>query len=469
MEQNRILEGNLYKSIIAFFLPIWFGTFFQQLYNTVDAVIVGNFVGKAALAAVGGPTSTIINLLVGFFVGLSSGAGVVIAMYFGSRDIEKTDTAIHTAVAVAIAGGAILMVIGIPFSPVFLEWMGTPEDVLPLASTYIRIYFIGAIFNLIYNIGSGILRAMGDSKKPLYFLIVASIVNIILDILFVVILDMGVKGVAWATILAQASSAVLVIITLYGLPDYIGFRFSKVRINRKMCGEIFKIGIPSGLQSVMFSASNIAIISSINSFGTDAVAAWTACGKVDAIYWMTVSSFGIANTTFVGQNFGAKNFKRMKESTRACSVLALGASAIIVVLLRNFYSIFFRIFTQDAEVIRIGGEMVMIMTLGYCIYVFIETLSGAMRGVGDSIVPTVITVIGICAFRIFWITVILPARPQLSTAIYSFPVSYVITASAFAVYYLSGVWFKKCARKRFGEDIFDQLRAAQAAAKELDA
>jgi Na+-driven multidrug efflux pump len=230
MEKNRILEGNLYKAIMAFFLPIWFGTFFQQLYNTVDAVIVGNFVGKAALAAVGGPTSTIINLLVGFFVGLSSGAGVVISLYFGSRDIEKTDTAIHTAIAVAMTGGANLMVIGIPFSPIFLEWMGTPADVLPLATTYIRIYFIASIFNLIYNIGSGILRAMGDSKKPLYFLIFASIVNIVLDILFVVILRMGVAGVAWATILAQASSAVLVIITLHGLPDYIRFEFSKVRI-----------------------------------------------------------------------------------------------------------------------------------------------------------------------------------------------------------------------------------------------
>ena len=328
MEKNRILEGNLYKAIMAFFLPIWFGTFFQQLYNTVDAVIVGNFVGKAALAAVGGPTSTIINLLVGFFVGLSSGAGVVIAMYFGSRDIEKTDTAIHTAIAVAVTGGAILMVIGIPFSPIFLEWMGTPADVLPLATTYIRIYFIGSIFNLIYNIGSGIMRAMGDSKKPLYFLIVASVVNIILDIVFVVVLGMGVAGVAWATILAQASSAVLVIITLSGLPDYIRFEFRKLRIDKKMCGEIFKIGIPSGLQSVMFSASNIAIVSSINSFGTDAVAAWTACGKVDAIYWMTVSSFGIANTTFVGQTFGAKNFKRMKDSTRACSLLARVASFI---------------------------------------------------------------------------------------------------------------------------------------------
>ena len=278
MEQNKILEGGLYKNIMLFFLPIWFGTFFQQLYNTVDAVVVGNFVGKAALAAVGGPTGTIINLLVNFFVGVSSGAGVVIAMYYGSRDIENTDKAIHTAVAISIAGGLILMAIGIPFSPVFLEWMGTPADILEQATVYIRIYFFGSVFNLIYNIGSGILRAMGDSKKPLYFLIVASIVNIVLDIVFVIFMDMGVAGVGYATIIAQFASAVLVILTLKGLPEDIRLINSKIRLNRSMCGEIFKIGIPNGIQSIAFSISNIAIVSSINAFGTDTVAAWTAFG-----------------------------------------------------------------------------------------------------------------------------------------------------------------------------------------------
>ncbi|MBQ7815768.1 MAG: MATE family efflux transporter, partial [Oscillospiraceae bacterium] len=303
MEQNRILEGGLYKNIMLFFLPIWFGTFFQQLYNTVDAVIVGNFVGKAALAAVGGPTGTIINLLVNFFVGISSGAGVVIAMYYGSRNVEKTYRSIHTAVAISIAGGLILMAIGIPFSPLFLEWMGTPADILEQATVYIRIYFCGAVFNLVYNIGSGILRAMGDSKKPLYFLIVASIVNIVLDVIFVVGFKMGVAGVGLATIIAQFSSAVLVIITLKKLPEDIMLDFKQVRLNKAMCGEIFKIGIPNGIQSIAFSISNIAIMSSINAFGTDTVAAWTAYGKIDAMFWMTVGSFGIATTTFVGQNF----------------------------------------------------------------------------------------------------------------------------------------------------------------------
>ena len=451
MEQNRILEGGLYKNIMLFFLPIWFGTFFQQLYNTVDAVIVGNFVGKAALAAVGGPTGTIINLLVNFFVGISSGAGVVIAMYYGSRNVEGTDKAIHTAVAISIAGGLILMAIGIPFSPTFLEWMGTPADILEQATIYIRIYFCGAVFNLVYNIGSGILRAMGDSKKPLYFLIVASVVNIILDVVFVVFFRMGVAGVGLATIIAQFSSAMLVIITLKGLPEDIMLNWKKVKLNKAMCGEIFKIGIPNGIQSIAFSISNIAIMSSINAFGTDTVAAWTAYGKIDAMFWMTVGSFGIATTTFVGQNFGAKNFDRVKKSVRACNVLSLVAAFTLSFVLLTCYPFLYRIFTQDAAVIEIGATMIKVMVPMYFTFVFIENYSGAMRGVGHSIAPTVLTIMGICVFRVIWILFVLPTNNTLITAIISYPVSWVLTAIIFTVYYMSGKWFKASVKKRFGE------------------
>ena len=451
MEQNKILEGNLYKGIMTFFLPIWFGTFFQQLYNTADAVIVGNFVGKAALAAVGGPTGTIINLLVNFFVGVSSGAGVVIAMYYGSRNIEGTHKSIHTAIAISVAGGLILMAIGIPFSPKFLEWMGTPADILEQATIYIRIYFVGSVFNLLYNIGSGILRAMGDSKKPLYFLIVASIVNIILDIVFVVFLDMGVAGVGLATITAQFSSAVLVVITLKNLPEDIKLSWNQVKLNKDMCGEIFKIGIPNGIQSIAFSISNIAIMSSINSFGTDTVAAWTAYGKLDAMFWMTVGSFGIATTTFVGQNFGAKNFDRVKKSVRVCNVLSLIAAVALSVILLTCYPFLYRIFTQDAAVIEIGAVMIKVMVPLYFTFVFIENFSGAMRGVGHSIAPTVLTIMGICVFRVFWVLFVLPQNFTLVTAIISYPVSWSLTAIIFSVYYMSGVWFKKSVKKRYGD------------------
>ena len=450
MEQNRILEGGLYKNIMLFFFPIWFGTFFQQLYNTVDAIIVGNFVGKAALAAVGGPTATIINLLVGFFVGLSSGAGVVIAQYFGSRNVDKTNIALHTSVSIAVIGGVILMIVGIPFSPMFLRALGTPEDILAHATGYIQIYFFGSIFNLVYNIGSGILRAMGDSKNPLYFLIAASIVNIVLDYVFVVYMNMGVNGVGLATIISQLVSAVLVVITLRRLPEQISLKYSKIKPDRHMCAEIFKIGIPSGLQSIMFSISTLTIISSINSFGTDTVAAWTAYSKIDAIFWMTVGSYGIATTTFVGQNFGAQNFDRMRKSIRACNILSVITSIGLSLFLFKFYSVFFQIFTQDAEVIRIGATMVKIMVPLYFTFVFIENLSGAMRGVGNSIIPTVITVMGICVFRVIWIIIILPFNRTLETALLSYPISWALTALIFIVYYKFGKWFEKsCKKKNF--------------------
>ncbi len=450
MKQNNILQGNIYKNIMMFFMPIWFGTFFQQLYNTADAVIVGNFVGKEALAAVGGSTATIINLMVGFFVGLSSGASVVIAQYFGSHNIEKTNEAIHTSIAIAIAGGLLLMLIGIPFSPMFLEAMGTPSDILTYSVTYIRIYFCGAIFNLIYNIGSGVLRAMGDSKNPLYFLIIASIVNIILDIIFVVFFNMGVMGVGIATVLSQVVSSILVIIALKKLPYELSLEYSKIKLKNGMISEIFEIGIPSGLQSIMFSLSNIIIMSSINAFGTDTVAAWTAYGKIDAILWMTMSSFGISATTFVSQNFGAKNFKRMKQSIKACNILAIVTSIILTTILMIYYKQLFQVFTKDEEVIRVGAEMVKIMAPAYFTFVFIENLSGAMRGVGDSVIPTIITIMGICIFRVVWIIFVLPLHNTLQVALYSYPISWVATAGAFLVYYKFGSWFKRsCVKKGY--------------------
>ncbi|MEG2082661.1 MAG: MATE family efflux transporter, partial [Oscillospiraceae bacterium] len=340
MEQNKILEGNLSKNIMLFFLPIWLGTFCQMLYNTADAVIVGNFVGKQALAAVGGPTGTIINLLVGFFVGLSSGAGVVIAQYYGAQNIEKASLSMHSSIAIAIGGGVLLMCVGIPLSPLMLKAMGTPADILEYAVIYIRIYFAGSVFNLVYNIGSGVLRAMGNSKKPLQFLIVSSIVNIVLDIVFVVYMNMGVMGAAVATVISQAVSAVFVIITLMGGTDERKLHLNKIAFDRQTCGEIFKIGIPTGLQSVLFSVSNITIQSCINSFGTDAVAAWTSYGKLDAMFWMTLNSFGITVTTFVSQNFGAKNYARVRQCVKVGVILSSIATLSLAGML-YFGSVFF--------------------------------------------------------------------------------------------------------------------------------
>ena len=313
--KNNITEGVIWKQLLLFFFPLLFGTFFQQLYNTVDAVVVGQFVGKEALAEVGGASAMIINIFVGFFVGISAGATVTISQFFGGKRMKEVREAIHTAIALAIAGGIIIMVIGMILAPSVLTLMKTPEETMEGSVLYLRIYFCGMIGNLIYNIGSGILRAMGDSKKPLYFLIASCLVNVVLDIVLVAAAKMGVAGVALATILSQAFSAVLVCGTLVKFPEEYRLRLKSIRFHGWVFKRIIAIGLPAGCQSLMYSLSNALIQANVNSFGTDTVAAWTAYGKIDSLFWMVVNAFGIAVTTFVGQNYGAGCYQRIKKGT----------------------------------------------------------------------------------------------------------------------------------------------------------
>lgn len=308
---NQITEGSITKQLLLFFFPILLGTFFQQLYNTVDAVIVGQFVGKEALAAVGGTTGIIINLLVGFFVGLSSGATVIISQYYGAARPKETHDSVHTAIGLGIVGGFGFMVIGLILSPILLKAMGTPDDIMDYALSYIRIYFGGMIANVLYNIGSGILRAIGDSKRPLYFLIIGTLLNVVLDLFFVVVLDLEVIGVGIATVLSQVISAILVIITLMRSQQMYQLTLRDIRLDGKLLLNIIQIGLPAGLQSVMYSLSNLFIQSSINSFGTDTIAAWSAYGKIDGLFWMIMGAFGVSITTFAGQNFGAQKYSRI--------------------------------------------------------------------------------------------------------------------------------------------------------------
>lgn len=410
--ENQITGGVIWKQLLVFFFPILLGTFFQQLYNTADAIIVGKFVGKEALAAVGGATGNLINLVVGFFVGLSSGATVIISQFFGGRRDQEVSHAVHTAVALALAGGLLLTVLGIAFSPAILRMMGTPDEVMGYAITYIRIYFAGMIPSLIYNIGSGILRAVGDSRRPLFFLICACMVNILLDILLVVGLEMGVAGAALATILSQTVSAVLVVVTLCRAPFSYRLEIKKIRFYKSLLDRIVQIGFPAGLQSVMYSISNVIIQASINTFGTDVLAAWTAYGKMDGLFWMTVSAFGVAITTFVGQNFGAGQYDRVKKSVRVCLGMAMGATVLLSAFLLLLGKPLFGMFTDDPEVISQGLSMLRLLVPTYFTYVCIEVLSGAVRGAGDSLIPTLMTLTGVCLLRIVWVMVRCPSLPQ---------------------------------------------------------
>ena len=451
---NRITEGSIFGQLLLFFFPILFGTFFQQLYNTADAMVVGRFVGKQALAAVGGSTSTLINLLVGFFVGLSSGATVVISQFYGARKADKVHWAVHTSIAFSVIGGIIFMIVGLVGSPWALEAMKTPEDVMGHAVVYIRIYFLGIIVNLVYNMGAGILRAVGDSRRPLYFLIASCFTNIILDVLLVAVLRMGVAGAALATITSQLLSAVLVVRALMKTDDMYKLEWKKVRIDQRMLQRIVRIGIPAGMQSVMYNISNVIIQAGVNTLGTDNVTAWATYGKVDGLYWMMINALGISATTFVGQNFGAGRLDRVRKGAGACMVIGVVLTASVGVVLYNGGHLLVELFTTDQQVQAISMDLLHFMVPTFITYIAIEILSGTLRGVGDAWMPLIITGIGVCAVRVLWIMFVLPHYHTIIGAAFCYPLTWSLTTVAFVIYYyfFSSLrrWKLKPLKQRFG-------------------
>ena len=439
-----IVEGVIWKQLLIFFFPILLGTFFQQLYNTADAMIVGKYVGKQALAAVGGSTGNLINLIVGFFVGLASGATVIISQFFGARQDKEVSRTVHTAIALAVCMGLGLTVIGYFLSPTFLQWMNTPEDVMEPAVAYIRVYFLGMVPSLIYNIGSGILRAVGDSRRPLYFLVAACLTNIVLDLLLVIGADMGVTGAALATILSQTVSAVLVLVVLMRSHTAYHLSLRKVRFHGDLLRRVVQIGLPAGLQSVMYSISNVLIQSFVNNFGTDVSAAWSAWGRLDGLQWMILNAFGISITTFVGQNFGAMKYDRVKKGVKQCLLMAFAAAACCSGMLMLFGRNLYHLFANDETVIEKGMEILWLIAPYYVTYTCIEILSGAMRGSGEAVAPTLLTLFGVCALRLIWLLVFVARDPTIPRTMFCYPMTWVVTSCLFIVYYLKGGWMKRC-------------------------
>jgi putative MATE family efflux protein len=435
-DNNGITEGVIWKQILIFFFPLLFGTFFQQLYNTADAIVVGRFAGKVALSAVGGTTGTLINVFVGFFVGISTGATVTISQYYGGRHKEEVSKAVHTAIAMAIVGGAIIMLLGLVGAPAALRMMGTPEEIMPYSLTYIRIYFAGMIANLVYNVGAGILRAIGDSKRPLYYLIISCFINIILDLAFVVVFHWDVMGVALATVISQLCSAVMVCITLMRTKDCYQLRWKELHFHKEMLRRIFHIGLPAGFQSLMYSSSNVIIQTNMNGFGTDTIAAWTAFGKIDGIFWMIMGSFGISITTFVGQNYGAGKYDRVRKGSKVCLSMAMSVAIGLSAILYFTGPYIYWLFTTDTLVVEKGMEILRIMVPTFWTYVFIEIFSGSLRGMGESFIPMILTSMGVCVLRIIWLFTIVPLRPEISTVIYSYPITWSVTSVLFIIYYI---------------------------------
>ena len=447
VKQTDILTGSIPKQLLAFFMPIWFGTLFQQLYNTADTLIVGNFVGTQALAAVGA-TGPFVNLLVGLFVGLCSGVGVVVSQSFGARDYESVDRQVHTALVFSVVIGAVLTALGLLTAEPVMRLMGTPEEILGAATLYLRIYFLGMIPQILYNTGTYILRAIGDSKRPLYFLIAASLVNIVLDVVFIAVLGWGVAGAAIATVASQVASALLTLRCVAGsegMPWHLAL--DKMRLNAKILGAVSTIGIPAAAQSAMYNVSNMIIQSCMNSFGTDTIAAWGVYGKIDFVFWMTINSLGIAITTFVGQNFGARQYDRVRSGVRVCMGMAAGLTLLVSVSFYLGAEPLFRVFTQDNSVVAVGVQMMHVLTPVYLTYISIEVLSGALRGCGDVRVPTLITVFFVCGLRVLWLTTMVPLYHTIATVEFSYPLTWTLASLLFILYYKRGGWLKRCIEK----------------------
>ena len=438
----QITEGVIWKQLLMFFFPILLGTFFQQLYNTVDTIIVGRFVGTQALAAVGS-TSSLISLINGFFIGLSTGASVVISQHYGAGDRFGVKKAMVTNTVLAVILGIFAVLAGVFCSPWLLRLIKTPQTCVDDAVLYARIYFSGAAATVIYNMGSGILRAMGDSKRPLYFLVVTCFSNIILDLLFVVVLKMGIGGVAVATVLSQCISAILVVISVFRLPEDIRPDPRTAAPDPLLLRRILLIGLPAGLQFITFDLSNLLVQAGINSFGDITVAAWAAFSKADCLTWMISGAFGVSITTFVGQNFGAQKYDRIRQSVRVClfmsTAVQLGLS-IVTLTLRKFI---LGIYTTDLDVIRVGAYAMLWIVPFNALFMFVEVFAGTMRGTGYSIMPTVITGVCICAFRVLWVLTAVARRHTIEMLCITYPLSWLLASLVFLVAYLRGTWLHK--------------------------
>ncbi len=437
--KGLMTEGVIWKKILLFSLPLLLGNVFQQLYNTVDSIIVGNYIGGDALAAVG-TSGPIINLLVGFFMGIATGAGVIIARYFGARDGQGVHDAVHTTLAATVIGGLFLMVVGVFLSPLVVRLIGVPKNIMADSIDYLRIYFGGIIAMMVYNMGAGILRAVGDSKTPLYFLIISSIVNIILDMLFVIVFDMGVAGVAWATLIAQAVSATLTIITLCRVNTSYRVILRDIRIQIPYLKEIIRIGLPSGLQNAIISMSNIVVQSHINSFGSAAIAGYSTYGKVDAFALMPVMSLSMAITTFTSQNIGARNYDRVRKGVKTGLLMSCGTAVVLTTGVVLFARPLLGIFTSDQQIIDYGLLTMTYQAPFYVILGLNNTLAGILRGAGKASVPSIIMAANMCGVRILWLTILMPIFHSIIVVYLAFSITWTTTGLCLIWYYRRSRW-----------------------------
>ncbi len=443
MEKKKtdLIEGPIFQALLVFAIPLLIGNLFQQLYNTADSYVVGNFVDTNALAAVGA-SGSVIQMLVGFFMGLSVGAGVVIAQYFGAGRKEEMSQAIHSALALTVLLSVLFTVVGIAVTRPLLKAIGVPQEVLPHSTLYLTIYFAGITFLLFYNMGSGILRAIGNSKDPLIYLAIASILNVILDVLLVCVAQLGVAGVALGTLIAQAVSAVLVMLQLMRTKEDYRVEIKKIRFHPEMLKQITIVGLPAALQQSITAFSNVVVQSYINSFGTAAIAGYSTTVRIVGFLQLALQSFNMTITTFVGQNIGAKKTERVKRGIFTawlmCSVIILAGS----VLMNREGAMLVRLFTDDEAVIANGAAMLRLFSYAYWTLPIVQILSGALRGAGKSSIPMFFMLGCFVVIRQIYLAVTVPATHSLLVVMAGWPVTWALCAAGMTVYFFKADWMR---------------------------
>lgn len=440
MKKSTVMtEGSIWKKILFFSIPLILGNLFQQLYNTVDSIIVGNYIGSEALAAVGSSGSHI-NLLIGFCIGASAGAGVVIAQFYGAQDREGVRKAVHTTIAIAIAAGAVLTVVGIVATPILLKAMGTPQEVFDQASIYLKVYFGGILFSVVYNMSAGILNAVGNSKRSLVYLMIAATSNIFLDLLFVVVLKMGIVGAAIATDISQLLSCIFIILFLVRSEDVYRVKLKDIRCYDNLLGKILKIGLPTGVQNIVISLSNVIVQSSVNSFGAVAMAGFAAYIKVDGFNILPVLSFSMAATTFVGQNVGAGRLDRVKKGMYVSVAMGIIYTVCTGILLLAFAPQVIGVFTQNGKVVEYGVYIMKFFCPFYWMLGILHILAGTIRGTGKTMQAMVVFLFSLCIFRVLWIWGAMSVSHKIGGVMLGYPLSWLVGLVMILIYVWKGNW-----------------------------
>lgn len=439
IRSRSMTEGVIWKKIILFSIPLLIGNIFQQLYNTVDSYVVGNYVGDDALAAVGA-SGPLINLLISFFMGISTGAGILVARYYGGRKHEEVSETVHTFMAFSLLISIFLTFIGLYLSPYILRWLKTPAEIMPQATSYLRVYFWGSLFLIVYNSGSGILRAVGDAKNPLIYLIISSLINITLDLLFVIRYNMGIFGVALATLIAQMVSAIMVVLHLRRIEDSYQLVFNKLHFHLDKLYEIIRLGIPTGVQQTVVSFSNVLVQSYVNSFGEIAMAAVSAADKFNAFLSMPINSFNLAITTFTGQNLGAGKKDRVLKGIHTTIVIAFITITIVGIPTYLYAEDLIAVFSKNPKVMQYGARQLRIMLPFYTFLSVNNILSGALRGAGKTAVPMVIMITSFTVIRQIFLFIAMRINRSIDMVFWSYSVTWAISSMLTVAYYRMSRW-----------------------------